>query len=317
MRGTLLFCSVSLVLLGTVAARHPADLSPAGSASLDGIPAEYVGDETCLTCHEDLQLGLAQIHARIQPFEVQGRATGCEGCHGPGSVHIDEMTPESIGGFGDTTWGDKTCLSCHQVKGLGQWHASTHALEDVGCTDCHSVHRAETRVASLDSCQDCHGAVVASFRLPSHHPLREGKMDCASCHDVHNAREGQLRTALRSNDLCYDCHQDKEGPFVFEHEPVQEDCSSCHNPHGSVADNLLVANEPALCLQCHEPHFHSGYRGGEGDEVEIGGFERENPFGPRGMNIAFTTSCTQCHSRVHGSDLPSQTVPGQGRGLTW
>ena len=50
--------------------------------------------------------------------------------------------------------------------------------------------------------------------------------------------------------------------------------------------------------------------------MEVGGFERENPFGARGFNIAFTTSCTQCHIKIHGSDLPSQTVPGMGRGLT-
>jgi len=31
---------------------------------------------------------------------------------------------------------------------------------------------------------------------------------------------------------------------------------------------------------------------------------------------AYATKCTQCHAQVHGSDLPSQTVPGQGRALT-
>jgi predicted CXXCH cytochrome family protein len=97
---------------------------------------------------------------------------------------------------------------------------------------------------------------------------------------------------------------------------VQEDCSTCHVAHGSVADHLLTANEPTICLQCHDFHFHSGYQGSDELEVEVGGFERENPFGPQGFNIAFTTNCTQCHSRVHGSDLPSQTVPGMGRGLT-
>jgi hypothetical protein len=31
---------------------------------------------------------------------------------------------------------------------------------------------------------------------------------------------------------------------------------------------------------------------------------------------AWTTKCTQCHSRIHGSDLPSQAVPGKGKALT-
>ena len=33
-------------------------------------------------------------------------------------------------------------------------------------------------------------------------------------------------------------------------------CAVCHDPHGSVANNLLAQNEPFLCLQCHEGHFH-------------------------------------------------------------
>ncbi len=82
-----------------------------------------------------------------------------------------------------------------------------------------------------------------------------------------------------------------------------------------MANNLLVANEPALCLQCHEFHFHAGYRGSAGHEQDVGGFVRTNPWGPTGMNRAFTTNCTQCHSRIHGSDLPSQGVPSSGRGL--
>ena len=35
-----------------------------------------------------------------------------------------------------------------------------------------------------------------------------------------------------------------------------------------------------------------------------------------GYRRAYTTKCTQCHTKVHGSDSPSQTVPALGRGLT-
>ncbi len=96
---------------------------------------------------------------------------------------------------------------------------------------------------------------------------------------------------------------------------MEEDCRICHAPHGSVANNLLVANEPTLCLQCHDFHFHAGYKPPEDEIVDVGGFERENPFGSQGMNIAFTTDCTGCHSHIHGSDTPSQTTPGRGQGL--
>ncbi len=269
---------------------------------------------TCADCHDEVAAGMVnQVHMRIKPFEAGGHPVGCEGCHGDGTKHMEEGDPSLIRTFeAKTTEDAEACLECHQAKGLSEWHASVHAAEGLTCFDCHTIH---TQTNPLDACRTCHADVKAQMQLPSHHPVREGKMSCVSCHDPHAATEAQLRTKGRVNDLCYTCHQDKEGPFVFEHEPVEENCLLCHSPHGSVANNLLTANEPMLCLQCHELHFHAGLVSPEGP-VEVGGTERENPFGSHSMNVAFTTRCTQCHPKVHGSDLPSQTVPGLGRGLT-
>lgn len=271
-------------------------------------------ESPCAMCHDQVAADMThQIHMRIQPFEVQGRAVGCEGCHGSGEAHMEEGDPALIRTF---TEGDEddaaVCLSCHATKHHPEWEASTHAMEDVSCFECHSIH---TESDPLDACGSCHADTEAQFNLPSRHPLREGKMSCVSCHDPHMATEAQLKTHQRVNDLCFTCHLDKEGPFIFEHEPVVEDCRLCHTPHGAVADNLLTANEPMLCLQCHEFHFHAGLLSPEHAE-EIGGTLRQNPFGEHGMNRAFSTKCTQCHPRIHGSDSPSQTVAGLGRGMT-
>lgn len=285
---------------------------PAASAG-EG-PAGYLGDdETCAACHDEAAASVqGNVHARIRAFEVLGHAVGCEGCHGPGAQHAEEGDPALIRRFAaDDPESSEVCLSCHRLKSFPQWQASVHAAEGVGCLDCHAVHR---EVVAEDACRSCHADAVAQFQLPSHHPVREGKMTCASCHDVHGATLAMLKTHRRTNDLCYTCHQAVEGPFVFEHPPVQEDCTLCHAPHGAVANNLLVANEPMLCLQCHDYHFHAGYDAADGP-VDVGGVERENPRGAQGFNIAFTTSCTQCHARIHGSDLPSQTSPGRGEAL--
>ena len=269
--------------------------------------ATEVGTETCLECHDSAEMNMRNVHFRIEEFEVRGRSVGCESCHGPGSAHAEEGDADLIQVFAaDDYEASEACIGCHRGKGMHQWAASTHAQEGIGCTECHAVHEASK---PAKACYSCHAEAVARFRLPSHHPLPEGKMSCDSCHDVHGATEAMLRTGgLRSNDLCYTCHQATEGPFIFEHAPVQEDCSLCHEPHGTVADNLLTANEPVLCLQCHEFHFHAGYRSADAAHVDVGGIERENPFGGQGFNMAYTTSCTQCHSAIHGSDLPTQTV---------
>jgi DmsE family decaheme c-type cytochrome len=274
------------------------------------------GAQDCADCHDEVAAGMThQVHMRIQPFEAGGRAVGCVGCHGDGTAHMEEGDASLIRTFSEWTDAEvAVCADCHfQQNGprLAEWHASTHAMEGVYCDSCHGIHEQRN---PLTSCTECHQDVYAQFELPSHHPVREGKMDCISCHNPHRATEAQLDTDMRLNDLCYSCHQSKEGPFIFEHEPVVEDCRLCHMPHGAVADNLLTANEPMLCLQCHEIHFHAGLLSPDG-EIEVGGFERENPAGRFSFNRAYTTNCSQCHSQIHGTDLPSQTLAGQGKGL--
>ena len=288
----------------------------AAIAAVALVPPVAADVPVCADCHEEATASMTnQIHMRIQPFEVSGRQVGCEGCHGDGEAHMEEGDPSLIRTFADWTPDDMAaCVDCHGTKGLEEWDASTHAMENVACGTCHGIHKAKK---AASACGDCHSDVIAQFQLPSHHPVPEKMMGCYDCHDPHAATEGMLKTDhMRKNDLCYTCHQSQEGPFIFEHEPVQEDCSLCHQPHGAVANNLLTANEPMLCLQCHEFHFHAGLYSPEEHEVEVGGREFANPYGVDGMNRSFTTKCSTCHSQIHGSDLPAQTLAGAGFGMT-
>ncbi len=56
-------------------------------------------------------------------------------------------------------------------------------------------------------------------------------------------------------ETCTTCHAEKRGPFLWEHQPVNEDCTNCHTPHGSNITPLLKSRPPFLCDECHDgPH---------------------------------------------------------------
>lgn len=298
--------------------------------------ATYVGADSCYGCHDGMAgemfaastgaEGFANTtHGRLAEWELMGAEQGCEACHGPGSLHVEN--------YGDADYiirptqltsdqSSAICVKCHSDGDLMDYAHSEHALSDVGCVDCHDIH-AGTGKFSLKAedpqlCFTCHQEEQAKTHFPSTHPLQEGKMNCSSCHNVHGAVGESLNTDERLNDLCLNCHTRYQGPFVFGHAPVEDDCTICHDPHGSVANNLLAQNEPFLCLQCHEGHFHllreSGFEGPNAAAFEgaYGSADAVNIHGSEGFQTSFGTKCTTCHKVVHGSDYPSQPMSGHG-----
>lgn len=286
--------------------------------------ADYVGTQNCLmSCHEHDRLS-HYFEASTMGAQLK-KGSGmplvdCESCHGPGSLAIKDLTPELV--ERDAARGIKTpcdyktlidlenlpapaqsliCLKCHSANAtfnLHNWNASLHSLNEVSCFDCHDVHASpDLKVSPINSgklCFECHQSAQAEFLLPSHHPLNEGRIFCTDCHDPH----GSTSELLRKDDVretCLQCHPEKRGPFVFEHADVAEDCLNCHNQHGSVNSYLLNAREPFLCLQCHEGHRITTPDG--------------RPISTESARGLYTR-CSDCHARIHGSDIPS----GSGRG---
>jgi DmsE family decaheme c-type cytochrome len=207
------------------------------------------------------------------------------------------------------------------------WHSSTHNMMGVACTDCHNPHptpgvqqnpratgvsflhtnvrrpaRRSMAVEEPEACYKCHPKIYAMNALPSHHPVKEGKMNCSDCHDSHGQQAGSL-AADSGVLLCWKCHAEKQGPFAYEHPPVTEDCGICHEPHGTVANNLLKQPPTFLCLRCHTGHRDGSHGGGDRVDIDI------NPQ----LQPGFYTDCMTCHSQIHGSDLPTPHFPAMFR----
>jgi DmsE family decaheme c-type cytochrome len=245
------------------------------------------------------------------PHQIGGpNGFNCTTCHDPHG-QIIESTRKDL------------CLSCHKGAPTMAWHASTHERMGVSCTDCHNPHphsnvrqvvnishtnveqpkRLAMSVQEPEACYKCHQKTFALNHLPSHHPILEGKMVCSDCHDPHGQMEKNLK-AETINLLCYKCHAEKSGPFAYPHPPVTENCAICHEPHGTVANNMLKQPPVFLCLRCHVGHRRTVPATSHPTISGVADIDHSPNLRPD-----FYTNCTQCHSQVHGSDVPSPTTP--------
>ena len=289
----LLLVSVLTISSGSLHAQQQAVATSTGN--------KYAGAEECKTCHEEIYQSFDKSpHWKTLLNERGGPAKqGCEACHGPGREHID--------GGGDKTkiFSFKTassaavnerCLGCHASgKEHENFSRSAHSENNLSCLSCHSSHHATTDHFLLTNsqpslCYGCHQKMKAQFNLPSHHRVEEGLVKCADCHNPHGGFERkQLRSAAARDSVCFTCHVDKQGPFVFEHPAVKtEGCETCHSPHGSPNPHLLKAsNLNIFCLKCHTGSTFASASGTPDFHNQAGAYQ----------------ACTICHVAVHGSNF--------------
>jgi predicted CXXCH cytochrome family protein len=260
----------------------------------------------CETCH-----GAGRAHA-----DAEEAAKGDDAKSAAGAKLI-------FGFHGSTKENAARCLTCHESsKDQANMPHSEHFMHGVSCSQCHATHlvegadeaagirRATTRPALTQIfqvpspgveatwlqdgllklpqpqvCFTCHADVQAKFALPTHHPVPEGGVKCTDCHQPHGSMNPAKLRDIRFR-VCFNCHSEKTGPYVYEHAAVQvQGCVACHSPHGSVNHMLLNTREARfLCLQCHVdpttanvPHGRLGFQA-SGD-------------------------CTRCHVKVHGSNF--------------
>jgi len=276
--------------------RAGAGSSPSGQAQ--AAQGDFVGQDTCASCHEEVSKGFASNpHSKLAETHGKSGVT-CEGCHGPGKAHVE--------GGGDATKifnpakatakeVDARCLTCHQGQ-HANFQRTAHGENNVSCTTCHSVHHSKVEDQLLTAaqptlCFQCHSGTKSQFNMPYHHKVEEGFIKCTDCHDPHGTfNRKNLRASSQMDAVCTKCHTETAGPFVYEHPVVKtEGCTACHFPHGGPNPRLLNrANVNTLCLQCHSPSPN---------------FTTTQPLGPTHNQAVQYQSCTICHTEVHGSNV--------------
>lgn len=318
------FANVVFIAMGAVVLGAAAMIQvPTKGSSLplrlfhDAHPADFVGEAKCAKCHTDTAANFTKSAHAIYMHGpgLTPDKQGCEGCHGPGAVHLREKDPQIIdyAKISPKEVAD-ACLRCHgDLIQKPHWRSEAHARAGVSCVSCHQIHpqvpgdnpaagdrgivKKQIFAATRNSnpllkadeptlCNRCHQLEVAQFRLNSHHPIPEGRMLCSDCHTIHPTRGDGLKV-VNVKQQCASCHAQVAGPFVYEHDPVAGwmggGCIDCHKPHGSNNPTLLNPFSRSLCNQCHTDKAASHHPG---------------------------QSCwsSGCHVAIHGSNTSPQLL---------
>jgi DmsE family decaheme c-type cytochrome len=295
--------------------------SAAAQAPKESLPAPSVGgyaeggSATCLGCHNVAPVNdiIHAAHWVKADARTPAAQRECESCHGPSAAHVaalekGEFVPPAVVFKGPhispVEVRNGACLSCHQDATRMNWQGSPHQRNDLACGSCHTIHATKDLVRERETqaatCFRCHTQQRAESFEYSHHPMREGIVICSDCHNPHGSAGPKQLKEFTVNETCYNCHADKRGPMLWEHQPVRENCLNCHTPHGSTEARLMKERMNFLCSSCHSAvgNFSGGAFGG-GHSVA------GNLTVPFNSALANQRTCLNCHSQVHGSNSPN------------
>ncbi|SHI15503.1 DmsE family decaheme c-type cytochrome [Ferrimonas marina] len=251
------------------------------------------GADGCLMCHRRSETVMALfdgVHGRADQSKSPMAGLQCEACHGPQGGHRNKNEPMIV-------FGDNAPLSAEKQNSV-----------------CMSCHQDDERMAWHNST----------------HNLEE--VACASCHLVHVAQDPILdkRTEVET---CTSCHtQQKADMNKRSTHPMQfgeMTCTSCHNPHGSMAEADLVSfsindtcyachaekrgpflweHQPVSedCTACHNPHgsVNEAMLDYRAPQLCLDCHQGHNADRDGTTIHTGGQSCLNCHTQVHGSNHP-------------
>lgn len=216
----------------------------------------------CLACHASFPTPLPFVEGKYATLEP---GIGCERCHGPGALHIEERRAASPP---DSTFDDSivsprhlslerrldVCEQCHvhtPVSVLREGETAFSYLPSRPLADHVAFFRAGGSIDVVSHADRLRQSACFRGSRSENAPL-----ECATCHDPH----GLPAESASSDQACRTCHEGsalfrrlERAPTAAAHRPQAGQCVGCHMPsvaeravpHGRFTDHWIRVVDPA------------------------------------------------------------------------
>lgn len=247
--------------------------------------------QDCTTggCHQDIAVK-KNVHIPVEEAD-------CLVCHQQNKRNHPGGRSAEVGLISEDI--ESICTTCHDIDtSEDDLHPP---LADGSCTVCHNPHQSDQNNllrgnTAADVCTECHDTGTGESEYV-HGPVAVGA--CDICHSGHGKLSNTLLRQPDVNSTCYQCHELKSeeiASLTNKHEPVEESCANCHNPHESDYPFQLEEEAPDLCLDCHSDI-----------EEKISGAQSHH------QAVESGRTCLNCHL-PHGSQF-ERNLKGEPFGL--
>lgn len=226
--------------------------------------------DRCIVCHSGRAnpvLGQVGLY-KAPPFDEL--AVGCENCHGPGALHVNQRTLDESTSIEPTLGEDRTivnparlsgwladniCMSCHQGQDVRVEMSGKH-IQDFRpgkpLGDFVSVFKIAPQPGASASAlplEHYFGMTMSKCYQASHN------LHCITCHDPHVDPSGPEATA-NYRAQCLRCHTEQSCKLEAAKRRAThpaDDCLSCHMPkrtvttitHAALTDHSIPAQSMA------------------------------------------------------------------------
>jgi hypothetical protein len=224
--------------------------------SVEAVPTpihepELFGENTCISCHQELGGRSEQITADWAESVHAQRGVGCVSCHGGDPTKADAEESMSIeAGYLGPLPKDQIpglCGSCHtRVDLMRPFDLPTDQLDQYWQSwHGQALLEGDPNVATCFDCHDGHRVLKTSDPASEVYPSNEPAM-CARCH----ADEALMAPyGIPTNQYAL-YQQSVHGVALLQNQDLRAPtCSTCHGAHGAAPPGFQeVAN---VCGQCH------------------------------------------------------------------